>query len=178
MKRIFSATGIGLAVGIASLFVGVGAWLFPVSSSGVWVDLQRILKSDPADDAFDMASMSGTWEFNYDVTQTINNAGTIGDAPLKADRIISLEFTNGQITGQVLGSRNSNICKNMTVIGEYSGKEISVRLDYPGPCCEGAKTIFEGHVTADGKIVGQHSPVEKPPTQCRLWWANVTAVKT
>ena len=154
-------------IALATLLVAIAAWQFPVDDDQVALP--------PNDNS--LHDMSGTWEFDYEIWQTVDSTGTTKPASETRNRIIAFEVIGDRLIGRVIGSE-TQICTDLEINGHVQGSKINLSMEYPGSCCSGSKTSFDGELSSQTSIIGKHFPADRPPVVgCRLWWANVTASK-
>lgn len=124
-------------------------------------------------------SITGDWEFRYDIYRSVDSAGVIQEGSSAQKMIFRFHVSDNEIIGNLIGASSKNICDGVKIKGSLKGRTFMFNKSFTGSCCRHAQVIFKGEIQAGNqKIEGKHYPLETPPYKnCQLWWADVSARK-
>ncbi len=115
--------------------------------------------------------LQGYWKIDITVTKETNRGSDPNYEMLAYFYQVGSEFS-----GQFLET-SGNACKEVSITGSIDGERVNWTVFYTGSCCQGAKMRFEGVMVSPTVMKGKLSPVGSTPSNCTLWWADVTLTK-
>lgn len=121
--------------------------------------------------------LTGDWDMIVNVNRGLNADSTIVQADDVYNIAIVLSQNGGNLDGEFLEA-SSNACDEATISGAVQGNQVNWTIYYTGSCCNESEMRFEGEIRNNRTVItGELIPVGVPSSNCRLWWADLEAVK-